>query len=171
MRFTMHKDYAFLFYLTTKEKVFDNNFETTVSIGGEGSYFTMQIKEENKEELQTSFLQNQDSRIALISDAYIKSPIDIEDGNKKELEENKNIFKLCKLILADKTILRTIESKSNNKAFSKSQKFMLFKKGTVFYPKDGKEQLVKDLLDSYTNFKTIGYNHYIDLTKGENHGN
>lgn len=168
MRYTMHRDYSFLFYLTTSDKVFENGFTTTVSIGGEGSYFMMQVKEQEEKKIDTSFLENRDSRIVLISDAYIKSPISLENGDKKEKE---SIFDLCKLILADKTILRTIESKSNYHSFKKSQKYILFKKGTVFYPKKGQEEEVKKLIKGYSNFRKIGYNHYIDLTEGANNGN
>ena len=165
-RYTLDSNYFFLFYLTTKDEVFEDGFETTVTLGGEGSYFTMKVTKEAENQLDTDFLQNNDNRITLISDAYIESPVSLEST-----EQTESIFDLCKFIFAKKTILRTIESKSNNIGFKKSQKYILFTKGTVFYPKEGKEEAVKQLLESYKNFRAIGYNHYIDLTKGEYHGN
>jgi len=170
-RYNLHNDYSFLFYLTTTQEVFKDGFLTTVSIGGEDSYFSMYVKKVDQiEEPDTAFLQSKDSRITLISDAYIKSPITLKDDGDEVVEEG-NIFELCKVILADKTIFRTIKTRQDNRSFTKSQKFILFKKGTVFYPKEGKEDEVKNILSRYTNFRKIGYNHYIDLTKGEKHGN
>ena len=145
------KDTAFVFFVTMKKKIeMLNGLQTTVELGGERSAFTMSVEEANEPDVQRDFvfLQTDQPRIVLLSDAKVDS----------------SIFECCKVTFSQKRIFRHIRDK---KSFAKSGKIVMLAKGTVFYPKSNKIEEIKKKIDKATNFQTIGYNRYLDLTQGE----
>ncbi|NKQ41261.1 MAG: hypothetical protein HF962_06800 [Sulfurovum sp.] len=140
----------FICYLTLENDAYLDMLKTTIELGGERSRFMMQVIKEGKPDIQSDFayLKTDQSRVVLTSDALVEA----------------KIFKECKVTLSQKKVLRTFQ----RRPFNKSRKTILLARGTVFYPHEGKEQEVKGLIEKATNFRTIGYNGYLDLTQGEN---
>lgn len=139
----------FICYLTLENDAYLDMLKTTIELGGERSRFMMQVIKEGKPDIQSDFayLKTDQSRVVLDSDAYVDT----------------KIFDKCKITLSQKKVLRTFQ----RRPFNKSRKTMLLARGTVFYPHEGKEQEVINLIEKATNFRTIGYNRYLDFTQGE----
>lgn len=147
-KYRLDESCQFVFHLTLSDSVYLGEYKSTIELGGERSRFVMQVRKEDKPDMQNDFdyLKTEQSRIILISDAYVDA----------------KIFEYCKVTLSKKRILRTLQ-----RPFNKSKKTVILARGTVFYPHQGKEQKVKDLIKISKNFTTIGYNQYLDLTQGE----
>ena len=139
---------CFVCYLTLKNDTFLDTLTTNIELGGERSRFVMQVSKADKPNIESDFayLKTEQSRIVLISDAFVEA----------------KIFDSCKVTLSQKRILRTLK-----RPFNKSKKTLLLAKGTVFYPQEGKENEVREMIAEVKNFTTIGYNQYLDLTQGE----
>jgi len=160
-RYTLDKAYDFVFYLTLNDDILLDNTQTTVTLGGEESHFMMSVKRvDTLPNIEAYYhkLRTKDTRVILLSDAYI----DHQD------DEN-SVFSHSKVVLSQKKILRTLQSTRKDKRyhFKKSTKTILLAKGTVFYPKDENALTQIHTALNKQNFKAIGYNHYITL-KGEN---
>ena len=152
-RYRLKKGYSFCFYVTlSKELQLKND---TVALGGEESYFDMQVKQvSNVQDDEHIFLQykqnlkhNEHYRILLLSDTYINA--------------NDNIFSYCKASVVDKVELRTV---LNQKNFFKSTKTVLLRRGSVLYPKDNDAiSAIEGLINKHSNYQRVGYNRYIIL--------
>ena len=155
------KEYSFCFYFSfSNESYLKDEYTATVALGGERSYFQMHIEKISKsmteleQEIdafyQKRFALSRD-KIVLLSDAYI--------------DPDNDIFAHTVASMANKRVLRTIESKKDpdNKKhyFKKSEKSVLLTRGSVFYPKDDSAtQAIVNAIEKQNNFKTIGYNRY-----------
>jgi len=154
-RYTLDDACSFVCYLTMSSgEHLEDGYTTTVDLGGEESHFVMQAQKVDAlpslEAIYASKKTNR-CRIVLVSDAYVKEP--------KTLNEHIDVM------FASKTILRTI-GKKEDKKFHKTQKIVLLEKGSVLYPKEAQTATVKDMLESYDPFTTIGYNQF-QVIQGE----
>jgi len=154
-RYVLNENFDFVFYLTLSDKYFEDNYNTTVFLGGENSSFNMSVELIEKLPLEDinsyyNLALPKDKKIVLLSDSYI----DAED----------NIFEYAKASMCDKTQLRTIVK--NREHFNKTTKLILLTKGSVFYPKSEEARKKIESILNKESFQKIGYNKYITL-KGE----
>jgi len=153
-KYRLKEGYSFVCYLTMSSDKYIDNFSTTVELGGERSSFEMMVTKQSEPNIKDEYkyLQTDKSRLVLLSDTYVDD----------------TIFDKCDIVLSEKKILRTFTiDMQNSNQFTKDTKIILLGKGTVFYPREGEGQAIKDMIEKYTNYTTIGYNQYLDLTQGE----
>lgn len=140
----MRKNYSFGFYLTISEDVILNNADVT--FGKESSSFVMTVNE-----IQSVPAENPNNfnAILLVSDAFTSNKfIDYAD------------FAVCDTV----PFRNIVNSTSRNHRYYSSHKspfrLQLIKKGSVFIANSDNLIQLKNELDTYTNFKRIGYNHF-----------
>ncbi|NVK64973.1 MAG: hypothetical protein HWE22_10320 [Flavobacteriales bacterium] len=169
------RQYSFAFVLELDASVNHEILnQPKVVLGAEQCTFTMECSpfEEEFKDLIPDFHPSRNSdKVVLVSDAYV--------GEEDPL-------KFCDFAITDtvdfrflKTSVDTTENyadmdrslKTYAKKVTKSEKFTLYKKGSVFYTNDTKqlENLFKK--DSFQNFQDLGYNQIKVITKRNNHEN
>ncbi len=150
--FCLKKGYAFSFFVNFKDtdeiKEIINNMQKDkvfVHLGGERSKFILKI-EERDWDINFDISKKNISRVILLSDSFVDD----------------EIFKKCDFALSSKKPFRYIE-KNISKNFSKSNRYFLLIKGSVFYT-DKPDEIIK-LIEQNKNFKKIGYNHALIIEK------
>lgn len=174
--YRMAPDCYFGFYLTLSESnpQFEVGKKHLTTLGGEQSKFILEVEERAAPEIQfltenvatpfdAGLSRDQLHKIALISDAYV-------DMNKLRqiagfvIGKTKN-FRFLKTTVETKNHYRLSkdEGKITESAVRSTRKTLL-EKGSVIYCKStAQADNVKQLLESYIAFRTIGYNHFISF--------
>lgn len=156
--YKLKKGYSFAFILELED---DIKFETEelVTIGGEQSKFRMEVTEKDIEfkKILPDYEKSRNSdKIVLVSDAFVSN----------------EIFNDCTFAVTETIDFRSLRSTINTTNYSKldqhsgvskSNKYNLFKKGSVFYGEDA-NKIIKHFDDKIA-AKSIGYNHYKIVNK------
>lgn len=146
--------YAFAFYAevddTVNLKVYDKQL---VSLGADSSMFTISVKEECY--VEHTIKHNVDKSVFGV---VLASPTYIE---KKYLDE---VSYAISDLVPFRFMSTTVETKSYNKLSGEikhSEKYNLYDMGSLFFFKSSEERdNFLSHVDSYKEFKQIGYNHY-----------
>lgn len=122
-----------------------------ISLGGDNSQFVIEIKP--IDDFQTETKNKKGTILTLLSDAYI--PKNVKD----------NCFAVS-AIVPFKCMQTRVESQEGSynrlkKNWDYSDKLYLYKAGSVFFfENEDQYKLFKEEIDSHTDFRQIGYNHY-----------
>ena len=161
MRYTLAQASCFVCYLQMSSDAYLEDGYTTVSLGGEESYFEMRAqKVDAYPDIASIYIAKKTdrSRIVLVSDTYI------EDADR--------FFDLVQVMFASKKTLRTVEyihrdkNSKQRRIFSKSQKVVMLEKGSVIYFNEENRSSIKEIIESQVNYGKTGYNQYI-IIEGE----
>lgn len=156
---------SFVFEVVLKESIFENNVcETIVQLGGDGSKFRLKAefvgdvdeKDRFMVRLPDHFWGNNPSgcysKAVLLSDAYLNRPDCLFDIS--ETISFRSLF--------SKVATTTEYDKFNGEnSPSKRRKYNLYRRGSVFYFKDKKQQKeFEEEILKFMEFIQIGYNNY-----------
>ena len=121
----------------------DVEFESALMLmGAEKSAFMISAEKNFQRSFEDIFSKAPSEKILLLSDAYV----------------NEEIFASCKFAITKTISFRNIKSSTGDYRFRKEAKMhTLLKRGSVFFPGDGKDNEVKKMFDS-PNLQAIGYN-------------
>lgn len=144
--FKLNKNYSFAFVVELDESTKFSSRDIVV-FGGEQQAFKMEVNPFNgkfKELIPNYEKSDNSDKVVLVSDAYVKD----------------DIMSVCDFAITETVDFRFLVTSNDTKNYyskpTKSYKYNLYKKGSVFYGDTGKivNKLVKEL------FEKIGYNKY-----------
>jgi CRISPR type III-B/RAMP module-associated protein Cmr3 len=153
----MDKGYGFVFYAELSEDIFKDKSIREISLGAEGSMFSMRIEKLQQEDMWfdkfNGILKKYDckNKMVLLSDAYVE-----------QMATEPSVFELCDFIWGESVCFRNIETKVNNVENNyanypkKSAKRFLLQKGSVLYCQDNKDDVLQLLANPH--LQKCGFN-------------
>ncbi len=160
------KNAAFACIIEMDDGYIEDGHSGLVPMGAEKSLFKIGFKKiaGNLEDLVELKMYNA-PKLVLLSDAYI--PDEVNMLHRFSISQTK-AFRFLESVTDKKANYDNFEFETGKKSngVRRSDRFNLFKRGSVFYFDDNKKMdQMKVALKNQHNFYKIGYNHYIEIQK------